>query len=41
MHAVVPGKRFEIESRSSLFYMFRHYYGKGAHLGKSYRTRDS
>jgi hypothetical protein len=35
------GKRFDIEPRSSLFYVFRHYHGKGAHLGKSCRARDS
>jgi flavin reductase (DIM6/NTAB) family NADH-FMN oxidoreductase RutF len=34
------GTRFDIESWSPLFYMFRHYYGKGAHLGKSFRARD-
>jgi flavin reductase (DIM6/NTAB) family NADH-FMN oxidoreductase RutF len=33
--------RFDIESWSPLFYLFRHYYGKGAHLGKSFRARDS
>lgn len=32
--------RFDIESWSPLFYLFRHYYGKGAHLGKSFRARD-
>jgi len=37
----LPGKRFDIESWSPLFYMFRHYYGKGAHLGKSFRARES
>lgn len=37
----LPGKRFDIETWSPLFYMFRHYYGKGAHLGKSFRARDS
>lgn len=36
----LPGTRFAIESWSPLFYMFRHYYGKGAHLGKSFRARD-
>jgi flavin reductase (DIM6/NTAB) family NADH-FMN oxidoreductase RutF len=36
-----PGTRFDIECWSPLFYMFRHYYGKGAHLGKSFRARDS
>jgi flavin reductase (DIM6/NTAB) family NADH-FMN oxidoreductase RutF len=35
------GRRFDLESWSPLFYMFRHYYGKGAHLGKSFRARDS
>lgn len=33
--------RFDIESWSPLFYVFRHYYGKGVHLGKSFRARDS
>jgi len=32
--------RFDIESWSPLFYVFRHYYGKGAHLGKSFRAKD-
>lgn len=32
--------RFDLESWSPLFYMFRHYYGKGAHLGASFRARD-
>jgi flavin reductase (DIM6/NTAB) family NADH-FMN oxidoreductase RutF len=36
----LPGTRFDIESWSPLFYLFRHYYGKGAHLGKSFRARD-
>lgn len=36
-----PGTRFDIESWSPLFYMFRHYYGKGTYLGKSFRARDS
>jgi flavin reductase (DIM6/NTAB) family NADH-FMN oxidoreductase RutF len=36
-----PGTRFDIESWSPLFYMFRHYYGKGAHLGRSFRARES
>ena|SRR5215472_13903535 len=36
----LPGTRFDIKSWSPLFYMFRHYYGKGAHLGKSFRARD-
>ena len=31
--------RFDIESWSPLFYMFRHYYGKGTHLGASFRAR--
>jgi flavin reductase (DIM6/NTAB) family NADH-FMN oxidoreductase RutF len=34
----LPGTRFDIESWSPLFYLFRHYYGKGAHLGKSFRA---
>ncbi len=32
--------RFDVESWSPLFYVFRHYYGKGAYLGKSFRARD-
>lgn len=36
-----PATRFDIESWSPLFYLFRHYYGKGAHLGRSFRARDS
>lgn len=35
------GTRFEVESWSPLFYLFRHYYGKGAHLGKSFRAGGS
>ena len=37
----LPGTRFDIDSWSPLFYLFRHYYGKGAYLGKSFRARDS
>lgn len=33
--------RFDVESWSPLFYVFRHYYGKGPHLGKSFRARDT
>ena len=33
------GARFDIASWSPLFYVFRHYYGKGAHLGTSFRAR--
>jgi flavin reductase (DIM6/NTAB) family NADH-FMN oxidoreductase RutF len=33
--------RFDVGSWSPLFYVFRHYYGKGAHLGKSFRARES
>jgi flavin reductase (DIM6/NTAB) family NADH-FMN oxidoreductase RutF len=36
-----PATRFDIETWSPLFYLFRHYYGKGAHLGKSFRARES
>jgi len=36
----LPGMRFDVDSWSPLFYVFRHYYGKGAHLGKSFRARD-
>jgi flavin reductase (DIM6/NTAB) family NADH-FMN oxidoreductase RutF len=35
----LPATRFDIESWSPLFYMFRHYYGKGTHLGQSFRAR--
>jgi flavin reductase (DIM6/NTAB) family NADH-FMN oxidoreductase RutF len=31
--------RFDIGSWSPLFYVFRHYYGKGAYLGRSFRAR--
>jgi flavin reductase (DIM6/NTAB) family NADH-FMN oxidoreductase RutF len=31
--------RIDIEAWSPLFYVFRHYYGKGAHLGASFRAR--
>lgn len=37
----LPGTRFDIAAWSPLFYVFRHYYGKGAHLGKSFRARES
>lgn len=37
----ITGTRFDIESWSPLLYLFRHYYGKGAYLGKSFRARDS
>jgi flavin reductase (DIM6/NTAB) family NADH-FMN oxidoreductase RutF len=30
--------RFDVEAWSPLFYVFRHYYGKGAHLGTSSRA---
>lgn len=33
--------RFDIGMWSPLFYVFRHYFGKGLHLGKSFRARDS
>jgi flavin reductase (DIM6/NTAB) family NADH-FMN oxidoreductase RutF len=33
--------RLDIEAWSPLFYVFRHYYGKGTRLGKSFRARDS
>jgi flavin reductase (DIM6/NTAB) family NADH-FMN oxidoreductase RutF len=32
------GTHFDIETWSPLFYVFRHYYGKGAHLGTSFRA---
>jgi flavin reductase (DIM6/NTAB) family NADH-FMN oxidoreductase RutF len=35
-----PATRFDVDSWSPLFYVFRHYYGKGRHLGKSFRARD-
>lgn len=33
--------RFDVASWSPLFYLFRHYYGKGEFLGKSFRARES
>jgi len=36
----LPATRFDVESWSPLFYVFRHYYGKGPYLGKSFRARD-
>lgn len=39
-HVLNPSAtRFDIESWSPLFYMFRHYYGKGTHLGASFRAQ--
>ncbi len=35
------GTRFDIDSWSPLLYVFRHYYGKGEHLGKSFRANDT
>lgn len=35
-----PATRFDIDSWSPLFYVFRHYYGKGTYLGRSFRARD-
>lgn len=32
--------RFDIESWSPLFHLCRHYYGKGSHLGASFRARS-
>jgi len=32
--------RFDVAAWSPLFYVFRHYYGKGAHLGTSFRARE-
>lgn len=32
--------RFNVESWSPLFYIFRHYYGKGTLLGKNFRARE-
>ena len=32
--------RIDIDAWSPLFYLFRHNYGKGAHLGASFRARD-
>jgi hypothetical protein len=31
--------RIDLDAWSPLFYVFRHYYGKGAHLGASFRAR--
>lgn len=33
------GTRIDIDAWSPLFYVFRHYFGKGARLGKSFRAR--
>lgn len=33
------GTRIDIAAWSPLFYVFRHYFGKGAQLGKSFRAR--
>lgn len=33
------GSRIDIDDWSPLFYVFRHYFGKGARLGKSFRAR--
>ena len=32
-------KRIDIDAWSPLFYVFRHYFGKGARLGRSYRAK--
>jgi flavin reductase (DIM6/NTAB) family NADH-FMN oxidoreductase RutF len=32
--------RIDIDAWSPLFYVFRHYFGKGPRLGKSFRARD-
>jgi flavin reductase (DIM6/NTAB) family NADH-FMN oxidoreductase RutF len=38
--AIVDGEnRIDIDAWSPLFYVFRHYFGKGDRLGKSYRAR--
>jgi flavin reductase (DIM6/NTAB) family NADH-FMN oxidoreductase RutF len=34
-------RRFDVEAWSPLFYVFRHYYGKGTHLGTSFRAQES
>jgi flavin reductase (DIM6/NTAB) family NADH-FMN oxidoreductase RutF len=34
------GTRFDVAAWSPLFYVFRHYYGKGTCLGRSFRARD-
>ncbi len=35
-----PGSgRIDIAAWSPLFYVFRHYFGKGAHLGRSFRAK--
>ncbi|HEV2650332.1 MAG TPA: hypothetical protein VGU69_03660, partial [Rhizomicrobium sp.] len=37
---IVEGKRrINIDAWSPLFYVFRHYFGKGERLGKSFRAR--
>ena len=33
------GTRIDIDAWSPLFYVFRHYFGKGARLGKSFRAK--
>lgn len=32
------GTRFDVSAWSPLFYVFRHYFGKGSHLGASFRA---
>lgn len=34
------GTRIDVGAWSPLFYVFRHYFGKGEHLGRSFRARD-
>jgi flavin reductase (DIM6/NTAB) family NADH-FMN oxidoreductase RutF len=34
------GERIDVFAWSPLFYVFRHYFGKGDHLGKSFRAKD-
>lgn len=36
---VDDGRRIDIDAWSPLFYVFRHYFGKGARLGKSFRAK--
>lgn len=37
--AIVRSGRIDIDAWSPLFYVFRHYFGKGARLGRSYRAK--
>lgn len=37
--SIVQAGRIDIDAWSPLFYVFRHYFGKGARLGRSYRAK--